>query len=39
MNEHDPKRPIIEHENGFTMVDTRTLELGTELSVLPSQCE
>jgi hypothetical protein len=39
MNECDPEITIIDHENGFTMVDTRTLELGTELYVLPRQCE
>jgi hypothetical protein len=26
MNERDPERTIIEHDNGFTMVNTRTLE-------------
>ena len=39
MNERDPKRTIIEHANGFTMVNTRDIELGTEPYVLPSQCE
>jgi hypothetical protein len=39
MNERDPERTIIEHANGFTMVNTRTVESGTELYVLPSQCE
>ena len=39
MNEHDPKRTVIEHVNGFTMVNTRALESGTEPYVLPSQCE
>jgi hypothetical protein len=29
MNEHDPERTIIEHANGFTMVNTRTFEPGT----------
>jgi hypothetical protein len=32
-------RVVIEHDNGFTMVNTRTHELGIELYVLPSQCE
>ena len=39
MNERDPERTIIEHANGFTMVNTRELELGREPYVLPSQCE
>ena len=39
MNEHDPKRTIIDHANGFTMVNTGPLELGIEPYVLPSQCE
>ena len=39
MNEHDPERTIIEHANGFTMVNTRALKLGTDPYVLPSQCE
>jgi hypothetical protein len=39
MNEIDPERTIIDHENGFTMVNTRMLETSTELYVLPSQCE
>ena len=29
INECDPKRNFIEHANGFTMVNTRALELGT----------
>ena len=39
MNEHDLERTVIEHANGFTMVNTRALELGIEPYVLPSQCE
>ena len=39
MNEHDPERTVIEHANGFTMVNTRALELGIEPYVLPVQCE
>jgi hypothetical protein len=39
MNEHDIEMIFIEHENGFTMVNTRTLEPYVELYVLPSQCE
>ena len=39
MNEHDPKRTVIEHANGFTMVNTRALESGIEPYVLSSQCE
>jgi len=29
MNEHDPSRDVIEHANGFTMVNTRNIELGS----------
>ena len=36
MNERDPERIFIENANGFTMVNTRALELGTEPYVLPS---
>ena len=39
MNECDPKRNIIEHANGFTMVNTRAIEPCTKPYVLPSQCE
>ena len=39
MNEHDPEIIVIEHANGFPMVNTRALEPGTEPYVLPSQCE
>ena len=39
MNQRDPNRNIIEHDNGFTMVNTRLFEPGTEPYVLPSQCE
>ena len=39
MHECDPERTIIEHDNGFTMVNTREFELGTNPYVLPSQCE
>ena len=39
MNEHDPSRDVIEHANGFTMVNTRNIELGSQHYVLPSQCE
>jgi hypothetical protein len=39
MNECDPDRTVIEHANGFTMVNTRTFEPGTKTYVLPSQCE
>jgi hypothetical protein len=38
-NECDLERTIIEHENGFIMVNTKTLEPGTELYVLSSQSE
>ena len=39
MNQRDPDRTIIEHDNGFTMVNTRLFELGMNPYVLPSQCE
>jgi hypothetical protein len=39
MNEHDPDRTIILHDNRFTMVNTRSFEPGTYHYVLPSQCE
>ena len=39
LNQHDPDRTIIEHDNGFTMEKTRLFEPGTEPYVLPSQCE
>ena len=39
LNQRDLDRTIIEHDNGFTMVNTRLFEPGTEPYVLPSQCE
>jgi hypothetical protein len=39
MNERDPDRTVILHDNGFTMVNTRSFEPGTDHYVLPSQCE
>ena len=39
LNQRDPDRTIIEHDNGFTMVNTRLFELGAEPYVLPSQYE
>ena len=39
LNQHDPDRTIIEHDNGFTMVNTRLFEPGINPYVLPSQCE
>jgi hypothetical protein len=39
MHEHDPERTVIEHDNGFTIVNTRAFEQGIEPYVLPSQCE
>ena len=39
MHECYPKRTVIEHANGFTMVNTREFELGTKPYVLPSKCE
>jgi hypothetical protein len=39
MNERDPDRTVILHDNGFTMVNTRSFEPGTDHYVLPRQCE
>ena len=39
MNQRDPDRTIIEHDNGFTMVNTRLFEPRMEPYVLLSQCE
>ena len=39
MHEHDLQRTIIEHANGFTMVNKREFEPGIEPYVIPSQCE
>ena len=39
MIQRDPNRTIIEHDNGFTMVNTRMFEPGIEPYVLRSQCE
>ena len=39
LNQHDPNITIIEHDNGFTMANTRLFEPRMEPYVLPSQCE
>ena len=39
MHERDPERTVIEHANGFFMVNTREFEPSIEPYVLPSQCE
>ena len=39
MNECDPNRIVIEHDNGFTMVNIRSCDLGTYCSILPIQCQ
>jgi hypothetical protein len=39
INERDPEITVIQHDNGFTMVNTRTFEPGLEIYVLPIQCE
>ena len=40
LNQHDLERTVIEHANGFTMVNTRSLESRmSEPYVLPNQCE
>ena len=35
LNQRDPDRTIIEHDNGFTMVNTRFLEPVMEAYVIP----
>ena len=37
INEHDPERTVIEHANGFTMVNKRAFELGIEPYFIPSE--
>jgi hypothetical protein len=39
MHERDHEITVIEHGNGFTMVNTREFELAIEPYVLPSQCD
>ena len=40
LNRNDPNRTVIEHDSGFTMINTRSFEpVGDEPYVLPSQCE
>ena len=40
LNQNDPDRTVIDHENGFPIINTRLFELvGDEPYVLPSQCE
>ena len=39
MNERDLDRTFIDHGNGFTMINIRLLQLGTNPYDLPSQCE
>ena len=39
MNEHAPKRTVLDHANRFTMFNRRELEPGTDRYVLLSQCE
>ena len=39
MNQRDPDKTIIEHDNGFTMVNTRLCKPRMEPYVLPRQCE
>ena len=39
MNQCDPYRINIEHDNGFTMVNTRLFTQEMEPYVFPSQCE
>ena len=38
LNQNDPDRTVIQHDNGFTMINTRSFELvGDDPYVLPSQ--
>ena len=39
MNERDLDKIVIEHANGFFMINTSLFELGTQPFVLPNQCE
>ena len=39
LNQCDLNKTIIEHDYGFTMVNTRLFEQKMEPYVLPSQCE
>jgi hypothetical protein len=39
MNEHDPDRTVILHDNEFNMVNIRSFEPGIDHYVLPSQCK
>ena len=39
LNQRDPNKTIVEHDNGFTMVNTRFFEPGTKPCVHPSQWE
>ena len=39
LNQQDPGRPIIEHDNGFAMINTRFFEPRMKPYFLPSQCE
>ena len=39
MNQRDHDRTIIEHDDGFTMVNTRFFKTGKDPYLLPSQCE
>lgn len=40
LNQNDLDRTVIEHDSGFTMINTRSFEpVGDEPYVLPSQCD
>ena len=40
LNQNDPDRMVIQHDNGFTMINTMSFEpVGDDPYVLPSQCE
>ena len=39
LNQCDPNRTIIEHDNGFTIVNARLFEPRMDPYVLPIQCE
>ena len=39
LNQHDLDKTIIEHDNGFSMINTSLFEPGTKPCVLLIQCE
>lgn len=39
IHERDSERTLIEHANGFSIPDTRNINIGLERDVLPRKCE